>query len=137
MGKWEGELKRVAERSAENKAELDKKMAALEKAFEAAQKFSTAHGKLAPKLSKAASEMLEAEADCAEHAGELMILEEEFEKAKKNKADDEMKKIAGQMKPLIAKFEAGRKEMLSAVDDAIKSYDEIVKTAVDLKSMVG
>ena len=112
-------------------------MAALEKAFDAAQKFVSTHGKSAPKLSKASSEMLEAEADCAEHAGELMILEEQFEKAKKGKADDEMKKIAAQMKPLISKFEKGRDEMKSAVEDAIKAYDEIAKTAMDLKGMLG
>ena len=137
MGKWEAELTRTAERSAENKKITDEKMELLGKAIDAAQKFVSAHAKAAPKLSKASAEMLDAEANCAELAGELMILEEQFEKAKKDKDDDTMKKLAGQMKPLISKFESGRKDMKSAVDDAKKAFDDMVKEAVDLKGMLG
>src|SRR5690348_9851530 len=93
MGKWEKELTRIAERSAENKKAIDDKMQALEKAVEAAQAFVSAHAKSAPKMSKASAQILDAEADCAEIAGELMQLEEKFEKAKKNDDKDEMKKI--------------------------------------------
>jgi outer membrane murein-binding lipoprotein Lpp len=137
MGKWETELVRTAERSAENKKEIDEKMKAAEKAMESAADFVKVYGKAAPKLSKASSEILEAEADCAEHAGELMVLEEQFEKAKKDKDKDGMKTIAAKMKPLITKFEKGRKEMKSAADDAVKAYQEIGKAAVDLRGVVG
>jgi hypothetical protein len=137
MGKWEAELTRTAARSAENKESIDKQMEAVQKAVDAAQKFVSAHGKAAPKVAKASAEILEAEADCAELAGELMILEEQFEKAKKDKNDDEMKKIAAQMKPLISKFESGRKEMHSASADAQKAYEEIAKETVDLRAMLG
>jgi hypothetical protein len=137
MGKWEAELIRCADRCAENKKEIDDKMAAAEKAMDAASEYVKCYGKAAPKVSKASSEMVEAEADCAELAGELMILEEQFEKAKKDKDDDAMKKIAAEMKPKIAKFESGRKEMLKAGDDAVKAYEEIGKSSVALRGAVG
>ena len=80
--------------------------------------------------------MLDAEHECAEVAGELMILEEKFDQAKKDKDDDAMKTIAAQMKPLIAKFEGGRKDMKSAVDDAYAALEAVVNEAVDLKAIV-
>ncbi len=137
MGKWEAELTRCAERSAENKKEIDDKLKAAEKAMEAAADYTKAYGKAAPKLTKASSEILDAEAECAELAGELMVLEEKFEKAKKDKDDKGMKEIAAEMKPLIAKFEKGRKEMQKAADAAVDAYKEIGTAAVDLKGMLG
>jgi hypothetical protein len=74
--------------------------------------------------------MMEAEDDCAEVATELVKLEEKLEKAKKDDKKDEMKKIESEMKPLIAKFEKGRKQMSTAADAAKKSSDEISKEAV-------
>src|SRR5262245_57368263 len=107
MGKWEAELTRCAERSAENNESIQKQLDAAQKAMESAADFIKAHGKAAPVVTKKKSEILDAEAECAELAGELMKLEETFEKAKKDKDDKGMKEIAGQMKPLIANFEKG------------------------------
>jgi hypothetical protein len=136
MGKWESELTITAERSAKNKKMTDEKLKALAIAVEAAQKFVSAHAKNAPKISKASVRMLDAEHECVEVAGQLMMLEEKFDKAKKDKDDDTMKSIAAQMKPLIAEFDCGRQDMKSAVDDAYEALDAVVEQAVDLKALV-
>jgi len=130
MGKWADELKKIAPRKAENKKMVEDKMALYQKAVDAAQKFVGTHSKSVPKLSKALTEMMEAEDDCAEVATELVKLEEKLEKAKKDNKKDEMKKIEAEMKPLIAKFDKGRKEMATAADAVKKSSDEISKEAV-------
>jgi hypothetical protein len=136
MGKWESELMIVAERSAKNKKGTDEKLQMLKSAVEAAQKFVNAHAKGVPKINKASSQMLDASHECAEAAGELMILEEKFDKAKKDKDDAAMKKIAAEMKPLIGKFDCGRQDLKTAVETAYEALEEITKQAVDLKGMV-
>jgi hypothetical protein len=89
---------------------VEDKLELYQKGVDAAQKFIGTHSKSAPKLSKALTEMMEAEDDCAEVATELVALEQKLEKAKKDDKKDEMKKIESEMKPLIAKFEkAGRR----------------------------
>jgi hypothetical protein len=130
MGKWNDELKKVVVRSAENKKAIDDRLSLYGKAIEAAQAFIGAHAKSAPKLTKALSEMMEAEKDCGEAAAELSVYEEDLEKAKKEDNKAEIKKIEDKMKPLVQKFENGRKEMKSAADDAAKAIAEISKQAV-------
>ena len=126
----------VVERSAKNKKGTDERLKELATAVEAAQKFLNAHAKGVPKINKASSQMLDASHECAEAAGELMILEEKFDKAKKDKDDDAMKKIAAEMKPLIGKFDCGRQDLKTAVEAAYAALEEITNQAVDLKGMV-
>ena len=136
MAKWDGELKRVVERSAENKKLIDDRMKLYEKAIEAAQAFIGAHAKSAPKISKALAEIMDAEEDCGRAAAELSVYEEDLEKAKKANDKAEVKKIEAKMKPLIKTFEDGRKEMKTAADDATKAAAEIAKPAVALQTAI-
>jgi hypothetical protein len=133
MGKWADELKKIAPRKAENKKAIEDRMDLYQKVVDAAQKFIGTHSKSAPKLSKSLTEMMEAEDDCSEVAKELVVLEDEFEQAKKNDKKDEMKKIEAKMKPLIQKFENGRKEMKAAAAEAEKTISEIGKEAVTMQ----
>jgi chromosome segregation ATPase len=134
MGQWADELKKIAPRKAENKKMVEDKMELYQKAVDAAQKFVGTHSKSAPKLSKALTEMMEAEDDCAEVATELVALEQKLEKAKKDDKKDEMKKIESEMKPLIAKFDKGRKEMKAAGAEVEKTVSEIAKEAVAMQT---
>src|SRR5687767_5798535 len=125
MGKWESELQRLTERSAENKKAIDDMLAYWEKAVDAAQAFVSAHAKGATKLAKASSELLDAEEDCAKYAVELMDYEEKLEAAKKSKDKDEMKSLEDKMKPLIKNFENGRKEHKTAADEGMKIATDV------------
>ena len=113
-------MQRTVERSAENKKAIDDMLKYWEKVVDAAQAFVSAHSKGASKLTKASSDILDAEEDCAKYAAELMDYEEKIEAAKKAKNKDEMKQIEDKMKPLIKNFENGRKEMKTAVDEGMK-----------------
>jgi DNA repair exonuclease SbcCD ATPase subunit len=137
MGKWESELQRLTERSAENKKAIDDMLAYWEKVVDAAQAFVSAHSKGASKLTKANSQLLDAEEDCAKYAVDLMDLEEKYEAAKKDKKKDEMEEIEGKMKPLIKNFENGRKEHKTAVDDGMKVGKEVNDLRDALKAALG
>jgi phage-related tail protein len=129
MAKWESELQKVVDRSAANKKAIDGQMLLYAKAVDAAQAFIGAHSKSAPKLTTALAAMMDGREDCGRAAAELMVYEEDLDKAKKGKDKAKMKEIEAKMKPLINSFESSRKEINSAIDDLKKADQEILKPA--------
>jgi hypothetical protein len=137
MGKWESELQRVTERSAENKKAIDDMLAYWEKVVDAAQAFVSAHSKGASKLTKASSNMLDAEEHCALASAQLVEYEEKLEAAKKAKDKDEIKNLEDEMKPHIKNFENGRKEHKTAVDEGMKVGTDVNALRDALRAALG
>jgi chromosome segregation ATPase len=137
MGKWQAELDRLVERSAENKKAIDDMLSHWEKVVDAAQAFVSAHSKGASKLTKASSDLLDAEEDCGLAAAELVEYEEKLETAKKAKDKDEMKDLEDKMKPLVKNFENGRKEHATAVEEGMKVGKDVNALKDALKAALG
>jgi hypothetical protein len=137
MGKWESTLEKVLKYSADSKKSADDKMGRCQTAVDAAHAFISAHGKSAPKVAKAMSELIDASEDCGRAVAELSVYEDEYEQAKKDKVKAQIKKLEAKMKPLEEAFENGRKEVHKAADDVNKAYDEIMKLVDPLKAALG
>ena len=88
-------------------------------------------------MTKASSDLLDAEEDSASLSAQLVDLEVELEAAKKDKDKDKMKRLEDEMKPLIKNFENGRKGHKTAVDEGMKVGKEVNALRDALKSALG
>jgi hypothetical protein len=136
-GKWESEMERVVKISQDAKKLGDDSMQKYQQAFDAAQGFMSGHAKSAPKLTKALSEMMDAEEECARAAGELSVYEEEYEAAKKAKDKDQMKQLENKMKPLIQTFETNKKEHNTVLAEFQKNRQELDGLLATVHSATG
>jgi hypothetical protein len=125
MGTWQKELDRLLAQSEHNKKWIEKQTAYYQKVVEAAQGFTVAFTKSGPQFGKAQSELLDLAEEGALAAGQLSVLEDDLETAKKAGDKSEVKKIEAKMKPLIANYESTKKEGLKLAEDSNKLDDEL------------
>ena len=128
MGKWQGELNKILSQSQKDAKSFNEETAKFEKMVAAAGALSSAYSKFAPKIGKSIAALMETAEECGRAAAELSVYEDDYDKAKKKKDKDGMKKAEAKMKPLIKSFENGKKGNRKAAQDGNKDYHDFLKS---------
>ena len=137
MGKWKKELDKVLALSQEDAKALEEVKKEFEGVIDAAQTFINTYTKVAPKMGGSISALMDSAEDCSRAAAELMVYEDDYEKAKKAKDKAEMKTLDGKMKPLAQAFDKGKKENRKASEDVNKNTRQLFKLLDGLSSALG
>jgi septation ring formation regulator EzrA len=137
VGAWQKELERVLAQSEKNKKHIEESTAYYQKVVDAAQAFTSAYTKAAPQFGKTSATLLDLAEEAGHAAGELSVLEDDLEAAKKDNNKAEVKKIEAKMKPLIASFESVKKEGLKVAEDANKMEDNLDELCKGMTAAIG
>ena len=136
MGTWQKELDRLLAQSEHNKKWIEKQTAYYQKIVDASQSLVSAYTKAGPQFVKNQNTLLDLAEEAARSAGELMVLEDDLEAASKDGDKAAAKKIEAKMKPLIASYEATKKEGLKLADDSNKLDDGLQELVKGMKGAI-
>ena len=137
MGTWQKELDKVLAQSETNKKFIEKQQKHYQKVADAAQAFVSGWTKANAQFTKTLDALLDKAEEAAKPAAELMVLEDELTVAEDLGEKAEAKKVEAKMKPLIAAFEATKKEGLKMAEDGNKIDDEMIKLSEAITAAIG
>ena len=137
MGTWQKELDKVLAQSETNKKFIEKQQEHYQKVADAAQAFVSGWMKANSQFTKTLNALLDIALEAAKPAAELLVLEDELAVAEDFGDKAEIKKVEGKMKPLIAAFEAKKKEGLKKAEEGNKIDDEIIKVSEAISAAIG
>ena len=137
MGTWQKELDKVCAQSETNKKFIEKQQKHYQKIADAAQAYVSDWTKANAQFTKTLNELLDLAEEAAKPAAELMVLEDELTIAQDFGDKAEIKKVEAKMKPLIAAFEATKKEGLKKAEEGNKIDDEMIKVSEAISAAIG